>query len=440
MIGGGLAGSEAAWQAARRGLRVRLVEMRPAVRTPAHRSDRLAELVCSNSFRGEGLHNAVGLLKEELRRAGSIIMSAADRWRVPAGGALAVDRERFAAEVTRRLGGLERIEIVRGEAADVDPGVLTIVATGPLTSEAMARFLMERTGSDQLYFYDAIAPIVDAETIDPSRVYRASRYGRGGADYLNCPLTEEEYDRFYRALVAAETVPVRAFEEEKVFEGCMPIEVMAARGRETPLFGPMKPVGLPDPRTGREPFAVVQLRMENRHATAYNLVGFQTRLKWPEQERVFRMIPGLERAAFLRYGSLHRNTYLCSPRILDAALRLRGEPRLLLAGQITGVEGYVESTAMGLLAGLNAARMAAGEAPLTPPEETAHGALVGHITRSDPARFQPSNVNFGLFPPLGKRIRRKRERYEALSARALLRWDAFLAAAGRADGTAGRVE
>lgn len=427
VIGGGLAGAEAAWQAARRGVRVRLYEMRPGCDTPAHKTDRLAELVCSNSFRGDSLQNAVGLLKEELRRGGSLIMEAASETRVPAGGALAVDRELFSGRVTEAVLSEPLIEVVRREVEEIGPeGGLKILATGPLTSGKMAAFLQELTGRDQLYFYDAIAPIIDAETIDMDRVYRASRYGRGGDDYLNCPMTEDEYERFYQALLSAEKTPVRTFEKEKVFEGCMPIEVLASRGRETPVFGPMKPVGLADPRTGREPFAVVQLRAENRHGTAYNMVGFQTRLKWPEQKRVFRMIPGLENSEFLRLGSLHRNTFVVSPLLLDKSLRLKKRPDIMLAGQITGVEGYVESTAIGWLAGVTAARLIKGMEPLSPPAVTAHGGLVEHITATEPGGFQPSNVNFGMLPPLEVRVKRKRERYEKLSVRALSAWEVFL--------------
>jgi len=427
IVGGGLAGCEAAWQAAIRGVRVRLYEMRPLRQTPAHKTELLAELVCSNSLRGDSLQNAVGLLKEELRRAGSLVMRAADETRVPAGGALAVDRTVFAETITRMISDNPNIEVVRREVSDIpEGGGLTILATGPLTSDPMADFLRRLSGAEQLYFYDAIAPIIDAESIDWSRVYKASRYGKGGDDYINCPMTREEYDGFYDALMAAEKAEARPFEVEKVFEGCMPVEVLAARGRDTLRFGPMKPVGLVDPRTGHEPWAVIQLRAENRHETAWNMVGFQTKLKWPEQARVFRMIPGLENAEFLRYGSLHRNTYLCSPVLLDGALRFKARPDIILAGQITGVEGYVESTAMGWLAGVNASRILAGSEPLPAPEVTAHGGLVAHVTTSEPARFQPSNINFGLLPPLAERIRAKKERYERISARALEAWDAFL--------------
>ncbi len=427
VIGGGLAGSEAAWQAARRGVQVKLYEMRPVTQTPAHKTDRLAELVCSNSLRSDSTHNAVGLLKEELRRAGSLIMQAADETRVPAGGALAVDRLMFADFITRSLEAEPLVEVIRQEVSELPDDGLTVLASGPLTSQSMASCIQKLTGSDQLYFYDAIAPILDAESINWSRVYKASRYGRGD-DYVNCPMQPEEYDRFYDALITAEKAATHLFEEEKVFEGCMPIEVLAARGKKTLCFGPMKPVGLPDPKTGKEPHAVIQLRTENQHKTAYNMVGFQTKLKQPEQIRVFRMIPGLEQAEFLRFGSLHRNTYLCSPRLLDNTLRFRTKPNIMLAGQISGVEGYVESTAMGWLAGVNAARLLKGNKPVVPPEETAHGGLVGHITASKPERFQPSNINFGLLPALGRKIRNKKERYECIAVRALNAWEAFLAA------------
>ena len=425
IIGGGLAGSEAAWQAARRGVQVRLYEMRPITHTPAHKTDRLAELVCSNSLRSDSLHNAVGLLKEELRKADSLIMQAADETRVPAGGALAVDRMMFADFITSRLEAEPLVEVIRKEVSDLEEDALTVIASGPLTSKSMALCIEQLTGANQLYFYDAIAPILDAESINWSRVYKASRYGRGD-DYVNCPMQEEEYDRFYDALITAEKATTHLFEDEKVFEGCMPIEVLAARGKKTLCFGAMKPVGLPDPETGKEPHAVVQLRTENRHTTAYNMVGFQTKLKQPEQIRVFRMIPGLEQAEFLRFGSLHRNTYLCSPKLLDNTLRFRTRPNIMLAGQISGVEGYVESTAMGWLAGVNAAKILKGEQPVTPPEETAHGGLVGHITASKPDKFQPSNINFGLLPALERKIRNKKERYECISARALSAWEAFL--------------
>lgn len=418
IIGGGLAGSEAAWQAARRGVRVRLYEMRPVRNTPAHHTAHLAELVCSNSLRSGDRHNAVGLLKEEMRRMGSLVMEAAETTKVPAGSALAVDRELFAGYVSDAIDRNSGIELVREEVRDIPEGPV-IVATGPLTSDRMAETIGGLTGSDNLHFYDAIAPILDAESIDMSVAFRASRYDKGGDDYINCPMDKEAYNAFYDALMSADMVPVRDFESMKCFEGCMPIESMAARGRETLRHGPMKPVGLTDPRTGRWPYAAVQLRMENAEGTAYNMVGFQTRLKWPEQERIFRMIPGLEKVEFIRMGSLHRNTFINAPSFLDETLQFKGRPGLFFAGQVSGVEGYVESAAMGLLAGINAARLMKDMPLVPPPPATAHGALITHLTKTEPGRFQPSNVIFSLFPPLGMKIKSKPERREALASRAL---------------------
>jgi len=366
VIGGGLAGSEAAWQAARRGVRVRLFEMKPRKFSPAHQSPLLGELVCSNSLRAEARESAVGLLKEEMRRLDSLTMAAALATRVPAGKALAVDRGKFAAHITRALESQPLIDIVREEVAVPDPEATSIIATGPLTSEPLAQALGRLTGQEHLHFYDAIAPIVAAESIDLNKAFRASRYGVGN-DYLNCPFSEAEYAVFYEALTSAGQVPLKSFEEPRYFEGCLPVEIMAARGFRTLLFGPMKPVGLLDPRTGRQPFAVVQLRAENREGTLYNLVGFQTKLKYGEQERVFRLIPGLEQAEFVRLGSIHRNTFIHSPGILSAHLNFRRCPRIFLAGQISGVEGYVESAAMGLLAGINAARQVLAQPLITPP-------------------------------------------------------------------------
>ena len=410
IIGGGLAGSEAAWQAAERGCRVRLFEMKPVSYSPAHHSPLLGELVCSNSLRSDAPDSAIGLLKEEMRRFGSLIMAAAAATRVPAGKALAVDREKFAAHITGQLENHPRIEIVRQEITAIPParddGPL-ILASGPLTSPALAASLMELTGTEHLAFYDAIAPIVEADSLDRTIVYQASRYDDGPGDYLNCPMDPEQYLTFTNLLREAEKVTRRDFEEQRYFEGCLPIEVMLERGEDTLRFGPMKPVGLPDPRTGREPHAVVQLRMENLEGTTYNMVGFQTRLTYPEQQRVFRAIPGMEGAEFARLGSIHRNTFVCGPKVLAPTLQCLKRPDLLLAGQITGVEGYLESTAMGLLAGLNSARLLAGQPLLTPPPETALGALICHLTRTDPKRFQPSNINFGLFPPLGLKIPKK---------------------------------
>lgn len=417
IIGGGLAGVEAAWQAARLRVPVRLYEMKPGKFSPAHRSPLLGELVCSNSLRSAEVETAVGLLKEEMRRLDSLIMRAADATRVPAGKALAVDREAFAAFLTRALEAEPHITIIREEVTDLDPERLTVVAAGPLASEPLARALAALTGQEQLHFYDAIAPIVTAESLNMTRIFRASRWG-AGEDYLNCPMTEEEYAAFYQALMAAEQVPLRDFEEPRYFEGCLPLEVMAARGYLTLVHGPLKPVGLVDPRTGRQPFAVVQLRPENREGTLYNLVGFQTKLTYRAQERVFRLIPGLEHAEFVRLGSIHRNTFLRSPGLLSEYLNFFRFPRLFLAGQLTGVEGYVESAAMGLLAGLNAARLARGLPLVTPPRVTALGALIGHVTNTASRDFQPMNVNFGLFPLLPGRLP-QRERGRAYAARAL---------------------
>jgi methylenetetrahydrofolate--tRNA-(uracil-5-)-methyltransferase len=429
VVGGGLAGSEAAWQIARAGLRVVLHEMRPSRTTEAHKTDGLAELVCSNSFRSDDAeHNAVGLLHEEMRRLGSLILWAGDRHAVPAGSALAVDRDGFSAAVTARLEAEPLIEIRREEIAGLPPDdwESVIVATGPLTSPALSAAILEATGERQLAFFDAIAPIVYKESIDFAQAWFQSRYDKGdGADYINCPLDRSEYAGFLAALLAAETTEFHGWEKDTpYFEGCLPIEVMAERGSETLRFGPMKPVGLADPRTGRPPHAVVQLRQDNALGTLYNMVGFQTKLKYGAQSEVFRRIPGLEQAEFARLGGIHRNTFLNSPKLLDGELRLKARPRLRFAGQITGVEGYIESAAIGLLAGRFAAAERKGERLAAPPATTAHGALLAHITGgADAATFQPMNVNFGLFPPLGpgpdgKRLR-KRERKPALSARAL---------------------
>jgi methylenetetrahydrofolate--tRNA-(uracil-5-)-methyltransferase len=421
IIGGGLAGAEAAWQSACRGVAVTLYEMKPARFSPAHTLPSLAELVCSNSLRGASLENAVGLLKEEMRRTGSLFMEAADATQVPAGGALAVDRELFSRFITERIDAHPLITVVREEVTEIPEQGIVVIASGPLTSEPLARAISRLTGP-YLYFYDAIAPIVTASSIDHGTVFRASRYGKGdGDDYLNCPMTREEYDAFMAALLAAEKVPTRDFEKLIHFEGCMPVEEMASRGHDTLRFGPMKPVGLADPRSGREPHAVVQLRMENREGTMYNMVGFQTKLTYPEQKRVFSMIPGLENAEFVRLGSMHRNTFINAPTILASTLRMKAEPRILFAGQITGVEGYVESAATGFIAGVNASLLAlqGPDAELTvPPDTTAHGALVSHITGADPKHFQPMNVNYGLFPALEGKIR-KAERRRLLAERAL---------------------
>ena len=424
VIGGGLAGSEAAWQLAERGFRVLLHEMRPVRTTPAHRTDRLAELVCSNTFKSTETANAHGLLKAELRSLGSMVLVAADEARIPGGSALTVDRDMFAEIVTNRIASHSGIDVVRGEVTDLpSPG---IVATGPLTSDALAQQLQARLGVSSLAFYDAIAPIVDVESIDHTVVFRASRYGKEtmpgmgeeGA-YLNCPFSREEYEAFIDALVSADQYPGQAFDPVPYFEGCMPVEEMARRGRDTPRFGPMKPVGLRDPRTGRTPWAVVQLRMEDRGGRMWNLVGFQTRLRIAEQQRVFRMIPGLANAEFLRYGSVHRNAYINAPAALTPHLSARDDAALLVAGQLTGVEGYTESTATGLVAGINLARIVAGEPPALPPATTMIGALYRHLREADPAHFQPMNANFGLMDDLGEEIRDKRRKRELLAERAL---------------------
>ena len=419
IVGGGLAGCEAAWQLASCGLAVELFEMRPQRMTPAHHSDRLGELVCSNSLRGAGMNNAVGLLKEELRRCGSLFMAAADAHAVPAGGALAVDRDGFAGHLTAAIEGHPLITVQRREITELPAGDPVIIASGPLTAEALAQQLAVLTGEQHLYFYDAIAPIVEAESIDEAVVFRASRYDKGGADYLNVPLDRDQYLAFVAALLAAEKVAPRDFEKAVHFEGCLPIEELAARGEMTLAFGPMKPVGLRDPRTGKEPFAVVQLRQDDAHASLYNLVGFQTKLTWPEQRRIFRTLPGLEQARFARLGSMHRNTFLNAPACLTPTLQLKTEPRLYFAGQITGVEGYVESAACGFLAGLFAAGHAAGVSVPAPPPTTALGALLNHLGTAAPKGFQPMNVTYGLFPPVEGRKRKRTDRRLAMAERAL---------------------
>lgn len=420
VIGAGLAGSEAAWQLAKQGVQVKLYEMRPGKKSPAHHTDYFGELVCSNSLRGAGLENAVGLLKEEMRRLGSLIMEAADACRVPAGGALAVDREGFGKYITDKVKSHPNITVVENtEITSLGSDEITIVASGPLTSGKLAEEIASLTGGDYCYFYDAAAPIVTGESLDWNKVYRASRYGKGDADYVNCPFNEEEYKAFWEALTTAEEAPTKDFEKQIFFEGCMPIEVMAKRGIDTMRYGPMKPVGLDHPVTGAKAYAVVQLRQDNNAATLYNIVGFQTHLKWPEQQRVFRMIPGLENAEFVRLGVMHRNTYIHSPKVLDATLQLKDRPRLFFAGQITGVEGYVESAASGLVAGINAARLVRGQEPLVFPEDTAHGALCHYITHAEGKNFQPMNVNFGLLPPLGQKIRDKKVKNKMIADRAL---------------------
>ena len=419
ILGGGLAGCEAAWQAAERGVQVALYEMRPQRPTAAHKTDQLAELVCSNSLGSSEITNAAGILKEEMRRLGSLVVRVADTCTVPAGAALAVDRVEFAARITKEISTHPNITVIREEVTTIPEQGPVIIATGPLTSDALAESLKTLTRAERLYFFDAISPIVDGETVDRSIAFGASRYNKGGADYLNCPMSRAEYDAFYDALVAAEKVPVREFEKTPYFEGCMPIEVQADRGRQTLLFGPMKPVGLVDPRTGARPHAVVQLRPEDVHGQAYNMVGFQTKLKWPEQKRVFRMIPGLERAEFLRLGSLHRNTFINAPLLVRETLQFRQESRIFFAGQIVGVEGYTESAGMGLLAGMNAARLIQHQPLLIPPPTTTLGTLITYLTKSDPRTFQPMNVNLGLFPPLPTRIVQREVRRQKIVDRAL---------------------
>ncbi|WP_312115233.1 FADH(2)-oxidizing methylenetetrahydrofolate--tRNA-(uracil(54)-C(5))-methyltransferase TrmFO [Brevibacillus reuszeri] len=418
VVGAGLAGSEAAWQIAQAGVPVKLYEMRPKTQTPAHHTDKFAELVCSNSLRANTLTNAVGVLKEEMRRLGSVIISAADRCAVPAGGALAVDRHEFADYVTEAVRNHPLVEVVTDEMTEIPQGIV-VIATGPLTSPALSKELKELTGEEYLYFYDAAAPILEKESIDMNKVFVASRYDKGEAAYLNCPMTEEEFNRFYDELIAAEAVPLKEFEKEIFFEGCMPIEVMAKRGRQTMVFGPLKPVGLMDPRTGKKPYAVVQLRQDNGAATLYNIVGFQTHLKWPEQKRVFSLIPGLENCEIVRYGVMHRNTFINSPKLLKPTYQYKERETLFFAGQMTGVEGYVESAASGLLAGMNAARLAKGEELLVLPPETVIGSMARYITTADSKHFQPMNANFGLVPELPERIRNKREKNEKLAERAL---------------------
>ncbi|VTR58484.1 FADH(2)-oxidizing methylenetetrahydrofolate--tRNA-(uracil(54)-C(5))-methyltransferase TrmFO [Paenibacillus lautus] len=419
VIGAGLAGSEAAWQIASRGVPVTLYEMRPVVKTPAHHTDKFAELVCSNSLRANGLTNAVGVLKEEMRMLNSLVIGSADRNSVPAGGALAVDRDGFSGEITETLHQHPLIEVVNEEIQHIPEEGIVVIATGPLTSPALSSQIRELMGEDYFYFYDAAAPIVEKDSIDMSKVYLASRYDKGEAAYLNCPMTEEEFDAFYDALINAEVAQLKEFEKEIYFEGCMPIEVMMKRGKQTALFGPMKPVGLVNPHTGKLPHAVVQLRQDNAAGTLYNLVGFQTHLKWGEQKRIISMIPGLENAEIVRYGVMHRNTFVNSPRLLEQTYQVKTRPNLYLAGQMTGVEGYVESAASGLISGINAARAAQGREGIVFPQESTIGSMAYYITHADPDNFQPMNANFGLLPGLEKRIRNKKEKNEALANRAL---------------------
>ena len=418
VIGAGLAGSEAAWQLANRGIQVKLFEMRPVKQTPAHHTDKFAELVCSNSLRANNLTNAVGVIKEEMRQMNSLIIQAADRCAVPAGGALAVDRHEFAGNVTEQIRNHPNIEVINEEVTKLPEGI-TIIASGPLTSPKLAEEVRQLTGEDYLYFYDAAAPIVESDSIDMEKVYLKSRYDKGEAAYLNCPMNAEEFDRFYQALITAEVAPLKDFEKEMYFEGCMPIEVMAKRGEKTMLFGPLKPVGLEDPKTGKRPKAVIQLRQDNAAGTLYNIVGFQTHLKWGAQKEVLQLIPGLENVEIVRYGVMHRNTFINSPKVLSCTYQLKSQPTIFFAGQMTGVEGYVESAGSGLIAGINAAHLAKGDKPIRFPRETALGSMARYITEADPKGFQPMNINFGLFPDLGERIKSKAERAEKHANRAL---------------------
>ena len=421
IVGAGMAGCEAAWQGAQRGIKVDLYEMRPEKSTPAHKTEKFAELVCSNSLRGAGLENAVGLLKEEMRQLNSIIMESADINRVPAGGALAVDREGFSQYITDKVKNHPNVTVINKEIETIsqEDDAITIIASGPLTSEVLAKSIGELTGQDYFYFYDAAAPLISKESIDMSKAYRASRYGKGTADYINCPMDKEEYEKFWQELTTAELAPIKEFEKAKFFEGCMPVEEMARRGIDTLLYGPLKPVGLEDPKTGKRPYAVVQLRQDNAADSLYNIVGFQTHLKWPEQKRVFGLIPGLENAEFVRYGVMHRNTFINSPELLRPTLQYKDRDDLLFAGQMTGVEGYIESAASGLVAGVNAAYLAKGENPVIFPEQTAHGSMCKYITSAVAKHFQPMNANFGLMPPLEERIRDKKLKKQKIAERAL---------------------
>jgi methylenetetrahydrofolate--tRNA-(uracil-5-)-methyltransferase len=430
VIGGGLAGVEAAWQAAELGMKVQLFEMRPVKQTPAHRTDKLAEIVCSNSLKSDEPGTASYLLKEELRQGRSLVMEAAAATRVPAGAALAVDRHKFAELITKRIDEHPNITLRREEVTAIPTDAITIIATGPLSSETLTQEIMKLTGSDQMYFYDAIAPIVTADSIDFTVAFRAARYDKGGDDYVNCPFTAEQYGKFYSELIEANSVPLQRFEETRWFEACLPIEELARRGVDTLRFGPMKPVGLRDPRTGREPYAAVQLRQENLMADAYSLVGFQNHLRYGEQARVIRLIPGLENAEFLQFGQIHRNTYICSPRVLNGTMQMRDRPNVFFAGQITGVEGYVESVAMGWLAGVNAARLSSGKSLVEPPVESATGALARYVSSVETSNFQPVNITFGLLPPLtepeARRTRKKSERRKQQVELGLQKWIAWL--------------
>jgi methylenetetrahydrofolate--tRNA-(uracil-5-)-methyltransferase len=430
VIGAGLAGSEAAWQCARRGVAVELWEMRPVRSTPAHQTADFAELVCSNSLKSESLNTAPWLLKEEMWRAGSRLLEIARECAVPAGHALAVDRLTFAARVTAELSREPLITIRREEVTHIDDGQMTIIATGPLTSDALSQEIARLSGSTHLYFFDSISPIVEADSIDMSKVYLAARYDKGSADYINCPMSKEEYDLFCDALISGQSVEERDWEKLNYFEGCLPIEEIARRGRDTLRFGPMKPVGLKDPRTGRIPYAAVQLRQENLRADSYNLVGFQNHLKFGDQARVLRLIPGLESAQFLRYGQIHRNTYINSPTLLSESLQMKKYPAVFFAGQICGVEGYVESIATGLMAGLHAAALATGTDPVSPPRPTAFGSLVNYVTHADARNFQPANITFDLLPPLDRKIRDRQERHRLQCELALQEFDRWLEQCG----------
>ncbi len=430
IIGGGLAGSEAAWQAANQGAKVTLYEMRPKTETAAHKTEQLAEIVCSNSLGSNDPLSAPGILKQEMRQLGSLIIKVADDVAVPAGTALAVDREQFAQKITQTLIEHPNVRILREEIHNIPEDAVCIIATGPLTSPKLSEAITQLTRSKNLYFFDAISPIVDTDSLNMDRIFRASRYDKGTADYLNCPMDEHTYNQFYDALIQADRVQPKSFENIPYFEGCLPIEVMADRGRQTLAFGPLKPVGLIDPKTGTRPYAVLQLRAENHHGSCYNLVGFQTKLTYPEQRRVFRMIPGLEQAEFLRCGSIHRNTFINVPILLKDTLQLKKQSNIFFAGQLVGVEGYVEAAASGGLAGLNAARLLSAQDLLTPPPTTAHGALLQYITTCEPKYFQPINTNFGLFPPLDTPIRDKQKKRQAIQERALSEFQSWIAQSG----------
>lgn len=420
VIGAGLAGCEAAWQLVKRGIEVELYEMKPKKFSPAHSNENFAELVCSNSLKADRIENACGLLKEEMRYFDSLMMEAADISRVPAGGALAVDRDIFAQYITDKLKNHPLVTVINEEVTEINTDEYTIIATGPLTSDGLAESISKLTGGNELYFYDAAAPIVTEESIDKDKVFKAARYDRGEADYINCPMTKDEYTAFYNELITAQTAPLKEFENQKVFEGCMPVEVMAKRGEQTLVFGPLKPVGLVNPKTGKDDsYAVVQLRQDNKEGTLYNLVGFQTNLKWGEQKRVFSMIPGLENAEFVRYGVMHRNTYINSPTLLDKYYRMRKYPKIFFAGQITGVEGYVESASSGILAGYNMAALLTGSDMFEPDSKTCIGALPLYISNQANTNFQPMNANFGIIEGLNEKVRKKSERYNKIAIRSL---------------------